>query len=402
VRTIAVVTGTRAEYGLLRWLMKEIRATGGLTLRLLVTGAHFSPRFGETWREIEADGFAIGEKIDMQLDGDTPGDIARSMGLALAGFTESFTRRRPDIVVIVGDRYEMLAAAEAAMLARIPIEHIHGGELTEGAIDDAIRHAITKMAHLHFVSCAAYRQRVVQMGEQPERVFDVGALGIDGLMQADIPSLAELERTVGLKLDGGYLLLTFHPVTLDAHAGVVGLRAMLEALDGFSRVPVIVTGVNSDPGHSSIAQILTDYATARNDRVRVIPSLGQLLYFSAMRHSLAVVGNSSSGLIEAPSLGVPTVNIGDRQKGRIRATSVIDCGETFDEVTAALQKALSPSFRARLRQVRSPYGSGGAARRIAAVLKEHPLVGILHKSFHDTVMAVPEIGQSVGVGCGRT
>ena len=383
MRTIAVVTGTRAEYGLLRWLMKEIRTTEGLALRLLVTGAHFSPRFGETWREIEADGFAIDEKIDMGLDGDGPVDIARSMGRALAGFAESFARQRPDIVVILGDRYEMLAVAQAAMLARIPIAHIHGGELTEGAIDDAIRHAITKMSHLHFAACAAYRARIIQMGEQPDRAFDVGALGIDGLMQLEPLDLAEIERVVGLELGGGYVLATYHPVTLAADAGAAGLRAMLAALDLFPQTAVVITGVNADPGHAALARALADYAARRPDRVRMIPSLGQRLYLAAMRHCRAVVGNSSSGLLEAPSLGVATVNIGDRQKGRIRAGSVIDCGETLDEIGAALQKALSPRFRAQLAEVRSPYDSGGAARRIVEVLRDFPLGDVLHKSFYD-------------------
>jgi UDP-hydrolysing UDP-N-acetyl-D-glucosamine 2-epimerase len=383
MRTVAVVTGARAEYGLLHWLMREIRTTGDLTLRLMVTGAHLDPRFGETWREIVADGFAIDDRIDMQIGGDAPTDIAGAMGRALAGFSRSFARQRPDIVVLLGDRYEMLAVAQAAMLARLPIAHIHGGEVTEAAIDDVVRHALTKMSHLHFAACAAYQQRIIRMGERPERVFDVGALGVDGALQSDAVELADVEQAVGLELDGGYFLVTYHPVTLEPDAGLAALRSMLGALELFPAISVIITGVNADPGHCAIARTLADYTAARSRRVRMIASLGQRLYFGAMRHCMAVVGNSSSGLIEAPSLHVPTVNIGDRQKGRIRAASVIDCGEGPDDIVAALNQAVSARFRAQLPGVRSPYGAGGAARRIVAVLRDFPLDGILRKGFHD-------------------
>jgi UDP-N-acetylglucosamine 2-epimerase (non-hydrolysing) len=385
-RSIAVLTGTRAEYGLLYWTLKAIAGDPALDLRLMVTGAHLESRFGETARVIEADGFTIGDRIPLAISGDTPEAIAAAMARCVTGLTSTLQRRRPDVLLLTGDRYEMLAAAEAASLCQVPIAHAHGGELTEGATDDGFRHAITKLAHLHFAACEDYRRRIVQMGEDPARVFDVGALGLDAIQRLPLASPDEVAQMVGLPLGNGFFLVTYHPLTLAADLGVGGLKAMLKALDAFPQHAVVVTGVNADVGHDAIAQQLSDYATHRPGRVRLVASLGQRRYLGAMRDCLAVVGNSSSGIIEAPAIKVPSVNVGDRQKGRLRAASVIDCAENAAEIQAALDRAISPEFRSVARKVQSPYGNGGAAERIAAVLRDYPLDGLLRKPFHDIAL----------------
>lgn len=382
-RQIAVLTGTRAEYGLLYWTLKTIAADPALDLRLMVTGTHLEPRFGETVRAIEGDGFAVAERIPLDIAGDTPEAVAAAMGRCVTGVTAALRRRPADILLLTGDRYEMLAAAAAAALCRVPIAHAHGGELTEGATDDGFRHAITKLAHLHFAACDDYRRRIIQMGEDPKRVFDVGALGIDAIQRLELATRDEIERAIDLPLGRGFFLVTYHPLTLAADGGMAGLEAMLAALDAFPQQAVVITGVNADVGHDAIARRLSDYATARPDRVRLVASLGQRRYLGAMRECLAVVGNSSSGIIEAPAMKVPSINIGSRQKGRLRAASIIDCAEDAAAIRAALGRAISPDFRAAARKVRSLYGEGGAAERIVNVLREFPLAGLLDKSFHD-------------------
>ena len=378
-RTIGVVTGNRAEYGLLRWTMQEISDDPALDLQLIVTGQHLEPRFGETARFIEEDGFAIDARVPIDLDA---GSAARSMAKALGGIADALERLRPDVLLLLGDRFEIHAAATAAMVARVPIAHIHGGEATEGAIDEAIRHAVTKMAHLHFVSAEAYRRRVIQLGEAPERVFLVGAAGLDNIERLQLLDEKKLEDALGVAL-GRFLLVTYHPATLAPAAAAGGAAELLAALDRFPDYSVLFTGTNADPGGAEIRGLIEAYAKAQPGRVILRESLGQLLYLSALKASAAVVGNSSSGILEAPSLGVPTVNLGDRQRGRLRAASVIDCAETKDGIAAAIARALDPRFRAGLDPAATPYGAPGAARRIRDVLRAYPLDGILVKAFYD-------------------
>jgi UDP-N-acetylglucosamine 2-epimerase (non-hydrolysing) len=383
MRQIAVVTGTRAEYGLLRALLKEITCSPTLALRLMVTGAHLSARFGSTCQEIEADGFPIADRIDLELDGDSPLEIARVVARSIVGFAGAFERNRPDLLVLLGDRYEILGAAQAALLARIPIAHIHGGELTEGAIDEAIRHCLTKMSHLHFTAAEPYRRRVIQLGERPERVFNVGAPGNDDLLDAALPSVDELESELGLDLKSGYFVVTYHPVTLDQGDPAAPLAELQSALDAFAAVKVIITGVNADPGNRAVAESLAAYARKNPQRVRLETSLGRRRYLAAVKHSLAVIGNSSSGVIEAPGFPVPSVNIGDRQRGRLRANSVIDCPAERGAIIAAIERALSPQFGAGLAGMVSPYGKGGAAKEIARILRDTPLDRAVAKTFYD-------------------
>lgn len=380
-RRICVITGSRAEYGLLYRLLKEIRDDAEMELRLAATGAHLSPKFGETYRVIEADGFTIDAKVDLHLSGDAPSHIAEAMGAAVTGMTEAFGRLKPDIAVVLGDRFEIFAAAQAAMLCRIPLAHIFGGELTEGAMDDAMRHAVTKMAHLHFVAAEAYRRRVIQLGESPERVFCVGATGLDNIARLDLLSRSGLEEAIGRKLGKRFLLVTYHPATLMGTS--TAIDELLAALDMFPDHNILITGVNADPGHQDIASKLESYAAGQPDRISLYASLGQLRYLSAVKHAEAVIGNSSSGIIEAPAMKTPTVNIGERQRGRLRGASVIDCGENRSEIIAAVRKAVSPEFRESVRNSPSLYGTPGASKRIKSVLKDFPLEGILIKRFHD-------------------
>jgi UDP-hydrolysing UDP-N-acetyl-D-glucosamine 2-epimerase len=382
-RRIAVVTGTRADYGLLQRTLTEIQATLGLSLRLMVTGAHLEARFGETWQAIVADGFTIDDRIPLGLSADCPVDIAAAMARGLVGFVEAFSRSPVDLVVLLGDRYEAMVAAQAAMVCRLPIAHIHGGERTEGLIDEAIRHSITKMAHLHFTTAEPYRRRVIQLGEAPDRVFNVGAPGVDSILDLDLPGVDALSQHLGLDLSGGYFLVTYHPLTLDGRPSDQPVYELIAALDRFPQYKVVMTGVNADPGNRPIAAVLDRYAADHPDRVRLIANLGQRRYLGAMKHCLAVVGNSSSGLIEAPSFPVATVNIGDRQNGRLRVASIIDCVDGRDAIASAITKVISPSFSAVLAQVVPPYGQGGAAHAIVNILRTFPLETILFKAFHD-------------------
>lgn len=382
-RRICVVTGTRAEYGLLYWLMKEIEADPTLELQLIVTGTHLEPRFGNTVDVIEADGFRIDARVPLGLDDDTPAGITKATGIAVTGVGQALAELAPDIVVVLGDRYEILAAAMAAALSRVPIAHIHGGEVTEGAIDDAMRHAITKLAALHFAAAEPYRQRIVQMGEDPARAHTVGAIGLDNIARLELMDAAALGQDIGLDLSGGYFLVTYHPATLAATVPAAAAQALADALDGFPDHKVIVTGVNADPGNAAIRGVFERFAGNNPGRVHAVESMGQLRYLSAMKHCAAVVGNSSSGLVEAPSLGVPTVNIGERQKGRLRATSVLDCAETEADITAALGTALSDPHREQAHRTVSPFGTPGVSKRICGILRNASLDGILMKRFVD-------------------
>lgn len=368
-KRICVVTGTRAEYGLFVPLLKKLKASRKHRLQVVVTGMHLSPEFGHTYKEIEEDGFRIDEKVEMLLSSDTEIGITKSVGIGTMAMAEAFNRLRPDLVFLLGDRFEALAAATAAMIARIPIAHVHGGELTEGAFDDSIRHAITKMSSVHFTAADEYRRRVIQMGEDPGRVFNSGALGLDNIKNMRLLSRSELAKALGIPLDGTNFLVTFHPVTRQETVSTQRqFRALLRALEEFPEARVIFTRPNADTGGRAINALIDAYVSGSDGRASVFASMGRLKYLSAIKHSDAVVGNSSSGIAEAPSFGVPTVNIGDRQKGRIRAASVIDCSAERKAISGAIERALSPQFTKACRRVKSPFGDGNAAERIVTVL----------------------------------
>lgn len=379
-RRICVVTGGRAEYGLLRWVMHDIRAAPGLDLQLIVTGTHLEGRFGMTVGEIEADGFAIDARIALGLDGDAPGDAARAMARCLTGMAEALDRLSPDIVLVLGDRYEILAAAEAAVLYRIPVAHIAGGDITEGAFDDSIRHALTKLSAIHLVTHDDAARRVAQMGEDPGRIHIVGSPGLDHLARTTLLDRSGLEAALGAPLGDQNLLVTFHPVTLAGDRGLGEFEAVLAGLDGLPRdIVKWVTRPNADPGHLGIEGLLDRWAAGRPD-VHVFASLGQTRYLSLMAQVDAVVGNSSSGLYEAPSLRVPTVNVGDRQKGRLAAASVIHCEPEAKAVVRAIRAALVLDCRT----VENPYGDGRSAPRIVSILQAAPdRETLLTKPFHE-------------------
>ena len=382
MRKVCVVTGSRADYGLLRWVMEGICDSELLELQLIVTGAHLSPEFGLTYREIEADGFTIDRKVEMLLSSDTAVGVSKSMGLAITGLAEAFDALRPDLVLLLGDRYEMWAAGAAATVARIPIAHIHGGELTEGAIDEAIRHGLTKMAHLHFVAAPEFRQRVIQLGESPDLVFIVGAVGLDSIDLEPPMSLEELQSSLGIELGKRNILVTFHPVTLESGSANVQMKSLLDALDAFPEVHTFITLPNADMESRGIIDLIQDYVT-RTPRAAAFTSLGQIRYHSLMRYTDAVVGNSSSGLIEAPAVNKPTVNIGSRQNGRLRSSSVINCDPETGAMIEAIRTIYSEDFQATLTDVINPYGSPGGSAKVVQILESTPLEGILMKRFHD-------------------
>lgn len=382
MKKICVVTGTRAEYGLLYWLMKEIEADSRLQLQLVVTGMHLSPEFGLTYRDIEKE-FVIDKKVEMLLSSDTPVGISKSMGLAQISFAECFDELRPDLLVVLGDRYEIFCAASAATIARIPIAHLHGGETTEGAYDEAMRHGITKMAHLHFTAAEPYRRRVIQLGEHPDRVFNVGGMGIENIRRLALLSKEAFEESVGVSLAPRNLLVTFHPATLENATAQEQFSALLGALSTLEETRILFTKANSDTDGRIINKMIDDYVAAHPDTSAAFASLGQLRYLSALQYVDGVVGNSSSGLIEAPSFGIGTINIGDRQKGRLKAASVIDCAPTEESILDALSRLYSAPFRETLRSVTNPYGEGNASERILEILRQTDFSGLLKKSFYD-------------------
>lgn len=383
-RHIAVVTGSRAEYGLLRNLIREVAADPALRLSVLVTGSHLSDAHGRTAAEIEADGVPIAAAVDLGLADDSPRGILAAMARALDGLAEALTSLRPDVLVVLGDRYEAYCAAQCAMVLGIPIAHIHGGERTQGVIDEAIRHSITKMAHLHFVAAAEYGRRVEQMGEAPERVFNVGAPALDSIA-ACRPFLAkaELESSLGIALGPRNLLITYHPVTLDPQGPVPATTALLSALDSIDDGHFIFTGANADAHGRTIDRLIAEFVARHPGRAWSFASLGQKRYFSLVSVVDAVVGNSSSGLIEVPLLGKPTVNVGPRQEGRLAPPSVISCAADAPSIKAALTLALSPTFAAQVALVSSPYGTAGASKRMKDILATLDLGSLLVKEFHD-------------------
>lgn len=382
-RKICVVTGTRAEYGLLQSLLKKLDEEKSIELQIIATGMHLSPEFGLTYQQIENDGFSINSKVEMLLSSDTAVGLSKSIGLGVAGFADAFEAMQPDILVVLGDRFEIFAAASAATIANIPIAHLHGGETTEGAFDEAFRHSITKMSQLHFTSTEDYRSRVIQLGEQPNRVFNVGAIGLDNIKRLTLLSRTAFEKSIDFPLAKYNLLITFHPVTLESFTSEKQLSNLLDVLDGLENTHFIFTKANADTGGRIVNKMLDDYVDANPDKSVVYVSLGQLRYLSAMQYVDAVVGNSSSGLIEAPSFKVATINIGDRQKGRIKADSVIDCSSSIESIRTAIDVLYSDEFQVKLKTVENPHGEGGVASSIVNVLCNVELDEILKKEFYD-------------------
>lgn len=368
-RKICVFTGTRADYGLLRSLMLEIKADPELELQIVASGMHLSAEFGLTYREIEADGLVIDAKVEMLLSSDTAVGIAKSMGLGTIGFGDALERLRPDIALILGDRFEALAAAQAVLVAGIPLAHVHGGEISEGAIDESIRHAISKMAQWHFVAAEPYRQRVIQLGESPDAVFNFGAPGLDCLDGMEWLDRDQLAAELGMSLREPVLLVTYHPVTLGDGAPKRALGELLAALDQFPQATIVFTYPNADAGGRELIRSIDEYVARNLERTKAFVSLGQRRYLNLVKISDAVVGNSSSGLTEAPALKAATVNIGERQRGRLKAKSVIDAAEDRTAIAQAISKALSSEFQAGLADTVSLYGYGNAGRQIKAQLK---------------------------------
>ena len=381
-RKICVVTGTRAEYGLLYWLMKEIEADENLELQLIVTGMHLSPEFGLTYNEIEKD-FKIDKKIEILLSSDTAIGVSKSMGLAQISFSEAYEAFKPDVLVVLGDRYEIFSAAASAMIANIPIAHLHGGETTEGAFDESIRHSITKMSHLHFTATDEYRNRVIQLGEHPSRVFNVGGLGIDNIEKLKLLSKEEFEASIDFKLNKKNILVTFHPVTLENSTAKEQFQILIDVVDELEDTNIIFTKANSDTDGRIINKMIDEYVRKNSEKSVVFSSLGQLRYLSALQFVDAVVGNSSSGLIEAPSFKTGTINIGDRQKGRIKARSIIDSRPNKEDIKTAFTQLYSVEFQETLKNLKNPYGEGGASQKIKEIIKHVSLKNILKKPFYN-------------------
>lgn len=384
MRKICVVTGTRAEYGLLSRLIRMINESERTQLQLIATNMHLSPTYGETYKEIEADGFKIDRKIPIIEEGKNDAVATlNSMAKAVAGFADAFNELKPDLVALLGDRYEILAAAEAALIEKIPIAHIHGGEVTEGAYDDAIRHSITKMSHLHFPSIEPYRKRIIQMGEDPERVFTVGAIGVENIKRIPLLSREETEKSIGFALDKNTILVTYHPVTLGPDNMKRDIDDFISVLDENKYLRIIFTMPNSDNGSEVIVDAIYKFVSNNKNRAVAFKSLGLKRYLSVMKEVGAVVGNSSSGIVEVPSFGVPTLNIGDRQKGRLAAESVVNCGTDKESIRDGLSKVLSTEFQDFCKTVENPYGKENTAEEIFKVISSYPLDNIIQKHFYD-------------------
>lgn len=391
MRKICVVTGTRAEYGILSRLMGKLRDSADVCLQVVATNMHLSPAHGMTVNEIIADGFNIDFKIPLPLDDDSPRGTVKAMGEAMKGFAEAFASLDPDMILILGDRYEMLAAASAATIFGIPIVHLHGGEITEGAYDDAIRHAITKLSTYHFTATEEYRRRVIQMGEEPERVFNAGSLGVDNILNEKPMSISDLNASIhGLvpdmdfDLKEGFMLVTFHPVTRQPEEAEAQTRTLLEALDEFKGHQIVFTMPNSDTGGRQVADMIRRWTGNNRSRSVCVTSLGRARYYSALSHCGAVIGNSSSGLIEAPSFGIPTVNIGDRQRGRVAGITVINCVVDKDSIKSAIEKSLTPAFLKYCREEgKNPYARPGSLDFIYNYLLTLPATKHTPKHFHD-------------------
>jgi GDP/UDP-N,N'-diacetylbacillosamine 2-epimerase (hydrolysing) len=381
-RKICVITGSRAEYGLLRRVMQEIKNADELVLQLIVTGMHLSPEFGLTFKEIERDGFRIDRKVEMMTSSDTPIGIAKSMGLGMIGFADALYELKPDLLLVLGDRFEIFSAVASALVARLPVAHLHGGEKTKGSFDEALRHSITKMSAIHFVAANEYKERVIQLGEIPERVFLVGGLGVDNINSVELLSRRDLEVALGIKFDKKNLLITFHPVTLEASTATSQMSELLAALGTLRNTKLLFTMPNADTEGRALVKMVEDFV-AQHPNANAFASLGQLNYLSCIAQVDGVVGNSSSGLTEVPSFKKGTINIGERQEGRLQAKSVINCAPTRKSIELALEKLYMPEFQARMCDVRNPYGCGGASKKIVEILKTYPLDGIVKKVFYD-------------------
>jgi GDP/UDP-N,N'-diacetylbacillosamine 2-epimerase (hydrolysing) len=392
-RRICVITGTRAEYGLLQLLMRRIRDDVQCELQLIATGMHLSPEYGASYRIIEADGFRIDRKVEMLLSSDSAVGIGKSVGLGVIGFAEAFEQLHPDLIVVLGDRFEILSAVSAALFARIPVLHIHGGEVTEGAVDESMRHAITKMSHIHCVATEEYRHRVIQLGEQPGNVHCVGGLGVDVIKHITLLNQTELELALDFQFKHRNLLITFHPETLADDSGETQMAELLKVLGEMDNTGLIFTFPNADTGGRQLIAMLQDFVT-ENSNARVYSSLGQLLYLSCMSLCDGVIGNSSSGLLEAPTLKKGAVNIGNRQRGRLQAASVINSRPTYQEIKTAIQQLYSPTFQASLVGISNPYGDGGANERIFSIIKGLRFDDLARKPFYDLPIAGSASGES--------
>lgn len=382
MRKICFVTGTRAEYGLLSRLMRLVKEDKDLRLQVIATNMHLMPEYGETYKEIEKDGFTIDKKVYMHKPSDDAHGIISSMAEEMQGMNDALSELKPDILVLLGDRYEILVAAQVALIHRVPIAHIHGGEVTEGAFDDAIRHSVTKMSSLHFTSCDEYRHRVIQMGEQPSRVFDVGSLGVENIKAVPLMTKDELEASLDFKMDTQTILVTYHPVTLGGDPAK-DIREFLDALDQFKDLKVIFTMPNSDTGRDAIALAVENYVEKHSNSAKAYTSLGFRRYLSTLQFVKAAVGNSSSGIIEVPSFGIPTLNIGDRQKGRLASKSVVNCGTSKNEVIAGLKLCLSEEMQKAAKTYENPYAKPDTANLIYQELKNVELAGLNLKTFYD-------------------
>ena len=385
MRKICVVTGTRAEYGLLSRLMRMIKESDKTQLQVVATNMHLSPKYGNTYKEIEADGFVIDKRVPI-IDETAPNDshsTVLEMSRALRGFADAYSELKPDMVVVLGDRYEILAAAAAALIMRIPIAHISGGDVTEGAFDDAIRHSITKMSQLHFPSTEEYRKRVIQLGEQPDRVFNVGALGVENIKKMPLMSKEEIEKEIDFKIDNNTILVTYHPVTLGSRTAKDDIEDFVAALEERKDIRVIFTMPNSDTGGQFIVDAINEFVAKNPERTKAYKSLGVVRYLSVMRQVAAVVGNSSSGLVEVPSFGIPTLNIGDRQKGRLAADSVYNCAPDKTSVLNGLDMVLSSAFRQKAAEAHNPYEKENTAQSIYDVISTYPLEQLNQKHFYD-------------------
>ncbi len=381
---IGIITGTRAEYGLLKSVINKVYMAEDLELQLIVTGMHLSPEFGMTYKEIEEDGYLITMKIEMLLSSDTPVGITKSMGLAMISFADYYEIYKPDIVIILGDRFEMLAAASAAMIARVPIAHIHGGELTEGAIDEAIRHSITKMAYLHFCTTSIYRERVIQLGEGPQRVYNVGALGVENIKKLPLINKYELEKIIDFSLEGKVIMITYHPVTLENISSEKIFKNLLRVISEHKDFRIIFTKSNADTNGRIINKMIDNYVENNKKKCIEFTSMGQLNYLSTLQYCYAVVGNSSSGIIEAPSLHIPTINIGDRQRGRAMSESIIHCGNDTESIREAFNRIISEEYQEKLKFSSNPYEGKETSEKIVRIIRETLENGIeLKKKFYD-------------------
>mgnify|MGYP005854592531 CR=1 FL=1 len=382
-KKICIVTGTRAEFGLMYWIMKLLQEDKNVDLQLIVTGMHLSPEFGLTYQDIEKAGFKIDKKIEMLLSSDSEIGISKSMGLGQISFSEAYQDLSPDVIILLGDRFEIFSAASAAMVSKLPIAHLHGGETTQGLIDEPIRHSITKMAQLHFTGTEVYRKRVIQMGEDPSRVFNVGSPGLDNIFKLDLLDRKDFEKSIDFKLNKKNILITFHPVTLENNTAEKQFEELISAVSELKDTNLIFTKPNSDTNGRIIIQMIDEFVMKNPEKSCAFKSLGQIRYLSALQHVDVVLGNSSSGLAEAPSFKVATIDIGDRQKGRIKAESVISCDPKKESILNSINWALTKEFQDKLEHVKNPYGEGGASEKIVRIIKDFDYSDIIKKKFYD-------------------